>query len=139
LKSLAPKPQTYRPQDVPPATAAAADAGPADITELLKTAAVADGQKIAKACVACHSFGKGEPNKVGPNLFGIVGAKHAHADGFAYSAVMKEMHDKDWTEDELNHFLYNPKGYAKGTKMAFAGIKKDADRAAVIAYLKSLK
>ena len=52
---------------------------------------------------------------------------------------MKSMHDKDWTEDELNHFLYNPKGYAKGTKMAFAGVKKDADRAAVIAYLKSLK
>lgn len=121
------------------AGAAAAPAGPGDITELLKTADVAMGQKVSRACAACHSFDKGGANKVGPNLFGIVGAKHAHAAGFAYSDVLKGMASKPWTEDELNHFLYDPKGYAKGTKMAFAGVKKDADRAALIAYLKTLK
>jgi len=125
--------------DAAAAPVAAAPAGPPDITDLLKTASVADGQKAVKVCAACHNFDKGGPNKVGPNLWGIAGAKHAHMEGFAYSEAIKAMHDKPWNEDELNHFLYNPKDYAKGTKMAFAGIKKDADRAAVIAYLKSLK
>ena len=119
--------------------AAEAPAGPADISELLKTASADDGMKAVKVCAACHSFDKGGANKVGPNLYGVVGAPHAHAEGFAYSEALKGMHNVKWTEDELNHFLYNPKAYAKGTKMAFAGIKKDTDRAAVIAYLKSLK
>lgn len=125
--------------DAAPTAVAEAPVGPADISELLKTASVDDGMKVAKACAACHSFGKGEAAKVGPNLYGVVGGPHAHMEGFAYSEALKGMHDKVWSEDELNHFLYNPKAYAKGTKMAFAGIKKDADRAAVIAYLRSLK
>lgn len=122
-----------------PAAIAEVPAGPADITELLKMASADDGMKVAKACAACHSFDKGGANKVGPNLYSIVGAPHAHAEGFAYSSVLKGMHNVTWTENNLNEFLYNPKGYAKGTKMAFAGVKKDADRAALIAYLKSLK
>lgn len=119
--------------------AAEAPAGPGPIDELMKTADTTAGQKVSRACAACHSFDKGGANKVGPNLWGIVGNKHAHADGFAYSDVMKSMHDKAWTEDELNHFLYSPKAYAKGTKMAFAGLKSDQDRANVIAWLKTLK
>lgn len=122
------------------ATAAAeAPAGPADISGMMASADVAAGQKISRACAACHTFDKGGANRVGPNLWGIVGAKHAHADGFAYSDVLKAMHDKPWTVDELNHFLYSPKGYAKGTKMAYAGLKNDQDRANLIAWLKTLK
>lgn len=119
--------------------AAAAPKGPGPIDELLKTADVAAGQKVSRACAACHSFDKGGANKVGPNLWGIVGNKHAHAENFAYSDVIKGMHDKLWTEDELNHFLYAPKEYAKGTKMAFAGLKNDQDRANLIKWLETLK
>jgi cytochrome c len=121
------------------AGAPAAPTGPADLTELLKTANAENGAKVARACAACHTFDKGGANKVGPNLFGIAGASHAHASGFAYSDAMKAMASKPWTDDDLNKFLYAPKDYAKGTKMAFAGVKKDADRADLIAYLKSLK
>lgn len=113
--------------------------GPGPIDALMKTADAAAGQKISRACAACHSFDKGGANKVGPNLWGIVGNKHAHLDNFSYSAAIKDMHDKAWTEDELNHFLYSPKDYAKGTKMAFAGLKSDQDRANLIAWLKTLK
>lgn len=127
--------------DAAPAAAVAdtAPKGPPSIDELLKTADVAAGQKVGRACVACHSFDKGGANKVGPNLWNIVGAKHAHLDNFAYSAVLKGMADRPWTEDELNHFLYAPKDYAKGTKMAFAGIKNDQDRANLIKWLETLK
>jgi cytochrome c len=118
--------------------AAPADKGPAPIAALLVSASIDAGQKYSRACAACHSFEKGGPNKVGPNLYGIVGNKHAHMDGFAYSSVIKDMHDKAWDYEELNHFLYNPRTYAPGTKMAFAGIKNDQDRANVIAWLRTL-
>lgn len=121
------------------ATAAAAPAGPGPIDALMAGADTANGQKLSRACAACHSFDKGGANKVGPNLWNIVGNKHAHADGFAYSDGMKALHGEPWKEDDLNHFLYNPKGYIKGTKMAFAGLKKDQDRADLIAWLKTLK
>lgn len=121
-----------------PAGAAAAPAGPGDIAPLLAAADTAAGQKIARACQACHSFEKGGANKVGPNLYGIVGNNHAHAEGFSYSAGMAAMHDKKWSYDELNHFLYSPKEYVKGTKMTFAGVKNDQDRANLIAWLRTL-
>ena len=121
-----------------PAATTAAPKGPAAIAPLLATADVATGKKIASVCAACHSFGKGEAAKVGPNLYGVVGGPHAHMAGFAYSDAMKALHDKTWTFDELNQFLYSPRDHIAGTKMTFAGIKKDADRANVIAYLRSL-
>ena len=119
--------------------AAETPTGPADISGLMASADAAAGQKLSRACAACHTFEKGGANRVGPNLWGIVGAKHAHADGFAYSDAIKAMHDKPWNEAELNHFLYSPKAYAKGTKMAYAGLKNDQDRANLIAWLKTLK
>lgn len=114
-----------------------APAGPGEIAPLLAKADPAAGQTAAKACAACHSFDKGAPGKVGPNLYGIVGAKHGHVEGFAYSDAIKG-HAGNWDYAELNKFLYDPKGYAPGTKMTFAGVKKDQDRANIIAYLRSL-
>jgi cytochrome c len=123
----------------PVATAAAeAPKGPEPIAALLAAANVESGQKISRACAACHSFDKGGPNKVGPNMYNIVNNNHAHVDNFAYSDAIKAMHDKKWDYEELNHFLYNPKAYAPGTKMAFAGIKNTQDRANLIAWLRTL-
>ncbi len=116
---------------------AAAAGGPGDIVPLLAKADPAAGQTAAKACAACHSFDKGAAAKVGPNLYGVVGAKHGHMEGFAYSDAIKGK-SGDWTFDELNKFIYDPKAYAPGTKMTFAGIKKDQERANVIAYLRTL-
>ncbi|MEQ8335128.1 cytochrome c family protein [Nisaea sp.] len=124
------------------AATAAAPAGPAPIEPilgLLASADVASGQKIAKKCTACHSFDKGGPNKVGPNLFGVVMAAKGHVDGFSYSDALLESGENDnWTYTSLNHFLLKPKDYAPGTKMNFAGLKKASDRADMVAYLRSL-
>jgi cytochrome c len=108
------------------------------IAPLLASAKVADGEAAAKKCAACHSFNKGGANKVGPNLWDIIGASHAHSDGFAYSAALTAMKANPWDYEEMNAFLINPRAYAPGTKMAFAGIKKAEERAALIAYLRSL-
>ena len=96
------------------------------------------GETVAKKCAACHNFEKGGPNKVGPNLWDIVGAKHAHKDDYSYSDAIKGMADKEWSYADLDAFLTAPKAYAPGTKMTFPGIKKPEDRAAVITYLRSL-
>ena len=121
-----------------PTQQAAAPAGGGDIAELLKTADAAQGEKLAKKCGACHNFEKGGPNKVGPNLWDVVGAKHAHKEDYNYSDAIKGMHDKEWSYAELDAFLTAPKTYAPGTKMTFPGLKKPEERAAVIAYLRSL-
>jgi len=110
--------------------------GPAPIAPLLASADPAAGEKAAKACASCHSFDKGGGAKVGPNLWGVVGGPHGHMEGFAYSSAIKDM-PGTWDYEALNHFLYNPKGYAPGTKMTFAGIKKDQERANVIAWLRT--
>ncbi|MBD8905542.1 c-type cytochrome [Methylorubrum zatmanii] len=95
------------------------------------------GKGGTKACQACHSFEKGGPNKVGPDLWDIVERQKAHHEGFDYSAGLKEKGGA-WTYEDLDHFLENPKGYVKGTKMAFAGISSPTERANVIAYLRTL-
>lgn len=105
--------------------------------DLLKTADIAKGQEVAKKCVQCHTFEKGGPNKVGPDLWNIVGAKPATKEGYAYSEAMKKK-DGAWTYEELNHYLYNPRKLIPGTKMSFAGLKNVQDRANLIAYLRTL-
>jgi cytochrome c len=107
------------------------------VSGLLAKADVAKGADIAKKCQVCHTFGKGEPAKVGPNLWGIVGNKHAHMAGFAYSDAIKAMADKTWNYEEINHFITNPRHYAPGTKMTFPGLPKVQDRADVIAWLRT--
>ncbi len=119
--------------------APAAAQGPAPIEPLLAKADVAAGEKSARVCATCHTFGNGEPAKIGPNLYGIIGAKHAHMAGFDYSEGMKALSSKTWDEAELNEFLFSPRAHIPGTKMTFAGIKKDQERANVIAWLKTLK
>lgn len=125
-----------------PAEGAASDAAPAaapvDITTLLATADVAAGEAITKRCSACHDFTKGGPNKVGPNLFGIVGRKIASHEGFTYSDALSKI-GGGWDEQKISDFVLKPKAFAPGTKMSFAGLPKDADRANLIAYLKTLK
>ena len=115
----------------------AAAPAPEPIEKLLQTASAQKGEQAAKKCGACHDFTKGGPNKVGPNLYGIVGDARGEGRGFNFSNAMKTMAGK-WTDDDLNKFLANPKGFMPGTAMGFAGISKDSERADVIAYLHTL-
>lgn len=117
---------------------AAKVAMPEPILALIATADIERGKSVSKACAACHSFEKGGPNGVGPGLYGVVGAKKdAHA-GYAYSGKLEATGGDVWTLNELNHFLWKPKAYAPGTKMNFVGIKKPEDRAALIAWLRTV-
>lgn len=107
-----------------------------DIVALLASADIAKGQKIAKKCVACHSFDKGGANKVGPALWNLVNRPIASLENYTYSDALKAI-DKNWTYDELFAFIKAPKKYAKGTKMSFAGIRKNKQLADLLLYLGS--
>lgn len=95
------------------------------------------GKKIAKACVACHSFDKGGKAKMGPNLWGIIGREVASMEGFKYSDAMKAKGGK-WGYEEINEFMTKPKAVVKGTTMGYGGLKKAEDRAALIKWLRTL-
>ncbi len=139
-------PEYEPPKDTASASAPASDAAaqptaeeepaePQEIGPLLASASADDGASIFNKCKACHTIEQGGPNKVGPNLANVVGAAKAHLDDFAYSDALQGL-DGEWTYEDLNAFLTNPRDFAPGTKMTFAGLRKAADRAAVIAYLR---
>ncbi|MDE1160081.1 MAG: cytochrome c family protein [Neorhizobium sp.] len=126
-----------------PAAGGGAEAAPAavPIAQLLQKADAKAGETVFKKCQACHDGAKGGPNKVGPNLFGVVDRPIASHQGFSYSAAIKDFSKagaEHWTFDHLDHFLIAPKTFIKGTAMGFAGLKSDTDRANVIAYLRTL-
>lgn len=126
--------------DVPEGEQAAAPAKPQTAEPILAMLADADveaGKNISRACAACHSFDKGGPNRVGPNLHDIVMADIARDDQYAYSDALMEK-EGVWDYDALNQFLWRPKKWAPGTKMNFIGLDDAEDRADIIAWLRTL-
>jgi cytochrome c len=119
------------------AAAPAAAAGPS-VLAMVATADAEKGKTVAKACLACHKFEKGAPNGVGPNQWGLIGRKKESVEGFKYSGTLSAQGGDTWTYAELNKFLEKPKAYAPKTKMAYAGVKKPEDRAALLAYMRTM-
>jgi cytochrome c len=118
-----------------PPSAAAFD--PAQVIAQLAHANPDNGREIFKRCLQCHTSEKGGPNRVGPNLWGIVGRPRASQPSFPYSEAMKD-HPGNWTLEELAKYLHDPKSSIPGNKMAFVGIKDNADLANLLAYLRTL-
>jgi cytochrome c len=116
---------------------AAAPVAAIPLPVLLAKADPAKGQALTKVCATCHSFDKGGAAKVGPNLYGVVGRPKGSIAGFGYSDAMKAK-GGDWSFDDINTFISNPKGFVAGTKMAFGGEADAGKRADIIAYLRTL-
>ena len=107
-----------------------------DFATVIPAADVADGQKVAQRCAQCHDWSKGGPNKIGPNLYGLLGRARAAHPGYDFSAAMKA--DKGiWSYADLFHFLKAPQSFIPGTKMTFAGLRSEKDRINLIAYIRS--
>jgi len=105
-----------------------------DIAALMAMGDLATGEKVFKKCAACHSIVKGGKNNIGPALYNVVGRKIGVVSDYKYSKALSE-YGKEWTFEELNGYLIKPAKWIKGTKMAFAGLRKEKDRASVILYL----
>ncbi|MDA9605938.1 cytochrome c family protein [bacterium] len=105
-----------------------------DIAELMTMGDIALGEKVFKKCAACHSIVKGGKNNIGPALYNVVGRKTGIITDYKYSKALASF-NKEWTFEELNGYLIKPAKWIKGTKMAFAGLRKEKDRASVIKYL----
>ncbi len=120
-----------------PATGTGGPSGDGTVLALLASADAGDGKKIFRKCKACHTADKGGAHKVGPNLWDVVGRAKAGAAGYRFSRVLAGLGGA-WTFADLDAFLARPKTFAPGTKMTFRGVKKAADRAAVLLYLRSL-
>jgi len=105
-----------------------------DINAVMALGNIASGEKIFKKCAACHSINKGGKNKIGPALYNVVGRAVGGVGDYKYSKALAS-YGKEWTLEELNGFLKKPSSYLKGTKMSYAGLRKEKDRASVIKYL----
>jgi len=133
------KPAIAVSDEAPTQTAAAAPAQELPpIGPKLAGANVEAGKAVfMKQCFTCHTADKGGANKVGPNLWGIVGRPKASHAGFAYSSALQAK-GGDWSYEDIDHMIFKPTAYVKGTKMAFAGLAKEPERADVIAYLRTM-
>lgn len=133
------KPALAVSNEAPTQTAAAA--APVELPPIgpkLAGANVEAGKAVFnKQCLTCHTVDKGGPNKVGPNLWNVVDAKKAAHAGFSYSSALQAK-GGEWTYENLNSMIFKPTAYVRGTKMAFAGLPKEQERADVIAYLRTL-
>ena len=105
-----------------------------NIKELLALGDAAHGEKVFKKCSACHMIASGGKNMIGPNLWNVIGRTAGSVGDYSYSKAMVA-YAKEWTYEEMNSYLIKPQAYIKGTKMAFAGLRKEKDRASVIKYL----
>ena len=105
-----------------------------DIVAVMAQGDIVSGEKIFKKCAACHSINKGGANKIGPALYNVVGRSVGGLTDYKYSKTLVS-YDKEWTFEELNGFLTKPSAYLKGTKMSYAGLRKEKDRASIIKYL----
>jgi len=123
--------------DIPIASITAPEKPKLTFEELLAIASIEDGKKVSSKCTACHGFNSGGNNRIGPNLWGILGKAKAEASGFKYSDSLKGL-GGIWSIEDMNLWLKSPKKYAPGNSMAFVGLRKDKDRANLIAYLNSM-
>ncbi len=137
LKVVKTSPAPSAPAPSAPAAETGGPSGDGTVLALLASADAGDGKKVFRKCKACHTADKGGAHKVGPNLWDVVGRAKAGAAGYKFSGVLSGLGGA-WTFADLDAFLAKPKAFAPGTKMTFNGVKKAADRAAVIAYLRSL-
>ena len=131
-----PAQSAYKVEKVELAVATSSGTSQVDIKELLAMGDVAHGEKVFKKCSACHMIAAGGKNMIGPNLWSIIGKKTGVASGYKYSQALAS-YGKEWTFAEMNGFLIKPSAHIKGTKMAFAGLKKEKDRASVILFMNS--
>jgi len=135
-----PKKSAYQVENLTATTSASGAETSADSSEsenimaLFASTNSSEGAKIFKKCAACHSIAEGGANKIGPALWGVLGRKAGSASNYKYSKAMVQ-HGKPWSFEEMNGFLIKPKDWVKGTKMSFAGLKNEKDRASVILYM----
>tara|TARA_Y100000590_G_scaffold401215_1_gene485919 strand:- start:206 stop:727 length:522 start_codon:yes stop_codon:yes gene_type:complete len=115
-------------------TSTETSSGSGDIMAIFASTSAEEGAKVFKQCSACHSIAEGGKNKIGPALWGVLGRQVGSLPDYKYSKAMAA-HGKKWTFEEMNGFLLKPKDWIKGTKMSYAGLKKEKDRAAVILYM----
>jgi len=123
-----------------PATAEEEESGPVDFGALLATASVEAGERVARRCVACHTFDQGGANGTGPNMWGVLGRAVASVPGFNYSSAMRDYgaDGTQWLYQNMYDYLESPRRYVPGTSMAFAGLRSQEDRINLLAYMRSM-
>jgi cytochrome c len=136
-----PKQSAYKVEGVELASSTAIKASPKEVVqlnikEILALGDTTHGEKVFKKCSACHMIASGGKNMIGPNLWSVIGRTAGSVSDYKYSKAMVA-YGKEWTFEEMNSYLIKPRAYVKGTKMAFAGLRKEKDRASVILYMNS--